>query len=322
MTCRSGASAFKVRRSCLAAMQRGWCQPRFLASPIRSVFRSSSPLVTAKKNEGINHSHLDTLTLVETYNRRHTTYLSMKILLTNDDGIDAPGLSALYECVLQAFGVSETQILVVAPDRGRSECSHSVTSGRPLIANEVRPGWISIDGTPVDCVRAGLTTLMPTPTMVLSGINAGANLGVNLMVSGTFAAAKEAALHAVPAMAVSHYRKPGVPKTWLHTPRWVESTLTEFAAIVQANQRLAVTKRMTPLWNVNLPAMDPETDRVPIQRCRVDECPIERVGIRNGTEISFELDFHGRPRDPGTDVDLCFAGNLTISELSPHLSKA
>lgn len=235
----------------------------------------------------------------------------MKILLTNDDGIDAPGLTAMWESVRLAFADMAIEAIVVAPDRGRSECGHSVTGGRPLILKETKANWFSVDGTPVDCVRVALTTLMPEPTFVLSGINAGANLGVNLMVSGTFAAAREAAVHQVPAMAVSHYRRPDVPKTWEHTPRWIQQTLREFAEHAQVS-------REATLWNLNLPAIDPDSDTPPLKWCDVDQCPIERKSKREGEQVSFELDFHNRARAEGTDVDLCFSGFMTISDVSPQ----
>ena len=236
----------------------------------------------------------------------------MKILLTNDDGIDAPGISALWDAVNLALLDRETEIIVVAPDRGRSECSHSVTSG-PFRLQEVKPGWFSVDGTPADCVRVALHTLMPEPMVVFSGINAGANLGVNLTVSGTFAAAREAAIHEVSAMAISHYRRPDVARTWDHAPRWTEATIREFVSRCESVSE-------TQLWNVNLPAIDPDSSTPNVVRCEVDRCPIERHANRDGDVVSFELDFHGRPRESGTDVDVCFAGSVTISELSPHQS--
>ena len=236
----------------------------------------------------------------------------MRILLTNDDGIDAPGLAALAQSVQLTFADAQCEIFVVAPDRGRSECSHSVTGDRPLVLKEVKENWFSVDGTPVDCVRVALTTLMPSPTFVLSGINAGANLGVNLMVSGTFAAAREAAVHQVSAMAISHYRRPDVPKTWDHTHRWLQSMLHTFAKHVETN------RDKTTLWNLNLPAIDPNSETPLVKWCEVDQCPIERKSKQDGELVSFELDFHKRARVVGTDVDLCFSGFTTVSDVAPH----
>lgn len=240
----------------------------------------------------------------------------MKILLTNDDGIDAPGMEALWRSVSQAF-TDTCDVTVVAPDRGRSECGHSVTTSRALHVEEVRTRWFSVDGTPVDCVRAGLSSLCPDADLVISGVNAGANLGVDLLVSGTFAAAREAAIEGVPAMAVSHYRKPDVPVSWEHVPRWLISTLIEFAEKAVSQCERSPTRKPA-LWNVNLPALHPDTKLPPCVRCNVDSSPMQRVAKRSESKIIFESDFHGRPRDSGTDVERCFAGSTTISELSPN----
>ena len=235
----------------------------------------------------------------------------MKILLTNDDGIDAPGLQALWDSVHHAFAGQEIEVTVVAPDRGRSECGHSVTTSRALRAVEVKSGWHSVDGTPVDCVRVALGAISKDADFVFSGINAGANLGVNLMVSGTFAAAREAALIGVPSMAISHYRRPDVPKTWEHTPAWLAETIPAFV------QRAASSKKAL-LWNANLPAIDPASPAPKQQWCEVDGSPIIRTAIEDDDGFRFDYDFHGRPRKSGTDVDLCFSGSLTISEMTPE----
>ncbi len=236
----------------------------------------------------------------------------MRILLTNDDGIDAPGLRALWESICHAFGVENVEVTVVAPDRQRSECGHSVTNHRPLKINQTETGWYAVDGTPVDCVRVALGTIVRSPTMVLSGINCGANLGVDLLSSGTYAAAREAAVHGIPAMAVSHYRRSDVVRSWDHTPRWLESTLVEFQTKVSHGADGAL------LWNVNLPAIDPTLDPPPRHRCHVDSCPLERQAIRAENGVRFASDFHARPREQGSDIDRCFSGSLTISELSPN----
>jgi 5'-nucleotidase len=235
----------------------------------------------------------------------------LKILLTNDDGIEASGLQALYRSVCNHFG-DAAELIVIAPDRGRSECGHSVTATQPLRTREVKAGWISVNGTPVDCVRAALVSLAGDVDMVISGVNAGANLGVDLLVSGTFAAAKEAAIHGIPAMAVSHYRRPDIPKTWEHVPGWMTQTLREFssAADVAADHQQAI------LWNVNLPAIDPSRSTPSLVRCRVDASPLVRTARREGAAVHLEYDFHNRPREQGCDVDRCFSGQITVSELT------
>ena len=127
----------------------------------------------------------------------------MHILLTNDDGIHAPGLVALYNRFEQNHTIS-----VIAPDREQSAVGHGITLSRPLRVTSVsmngtRTGY-AVNGTPADCVKLGVLELLDSkPDMLISGINPGANVGVNTNYSGTVAAAKEATLYGMPAMAVS-----------------------------------------------------------------------------------------------------------------------
>lgn len=123
----------------------------------------------------------------------------MKILITNDDGIHAPGITALAES-LATVG----EVAVVAPDRERSAVSHALTLHHPLRAECLAPGRFSVDGTPTDCVNLGIHSLIDFhPDLVVSGINRGANLGDDVTYSGTVAAAMEATLMGIPAFAIS-----------------------------------------------------------------------------------------------------------------------
>lgn len=128
----------------------------------------------------------------------------MRILLTNDDGIGAAGLRALY-AALRAAGHT---VHVVAPMQEQSAVGHSLTVFQPLRSRVVKDGdfhGIGIHGTPTDCVKLALHTLVPErPDMVISGINAGANVGPDILYSGTVAAATEGAHSGLPALAVSH----------------------------------------------------------------------------------------------------------------------
>jgi 5'-nucleotidase len=117
-----------------------------------------------------------------------------RFLLTNDDGIDAPGLAAL-EAALAAAGA---EVWVAAPDGERSTCSHGMTLYRPLFTREAGPRRFAVDGTPADCVYWALFGgALPRPAAVLSGINRGANLGSDVIYSGTVAGAREAAMRGV-----------------------------------------------------------------------------------------------------------------------------
>ncbi len=123
----------------------------------------------------------------------------MLIMVTNDDGIHAPGILALAEA-LRELGT----VIVVAPDRERSAAGHSLTLHSPLRVYELRAGFFAVDGTPTDCVNMGIHNLLPVrPDLVVSGINHGPNLGDDVTYSGTVAAAMEANLMGIPAIAVS-----------------------------------------------------------------------------------------------------------------------
>src|SRR5437899_2952958 len=104
----------------------------------------------------------------------------MRLLLTNDDGLHAPGLAALEEA---AAGLGE--LFVVAPSDAFSGCGHRVTTDGPLRVRQLGPHRFAVDGTPADCVRLALHGLVPTPDRVLSGVNAGGNLGADVHHSGT-----------------------------------------------------------------------------------------------------------------------------------------
>jgi 5'-nucleotidase len=123
----------------------------------------------------------------------------MRILLTNDDGIYSPGLRALWE----ALG-DEHEIWTVAPDRERSANSHCITIKDPVRFHEVGERRFACGGTPADCVLFSCLGAIPAkPDLVLSGINLGPNLGTDIIYSGTAAAARQAALMKIPAMALS-----------------------------------------------------------------------------------------------------------------------
>ena len=124
----------------------------------------------------------------------------MKILISNDDGINAPGIKGLHEAL-----ASKAEVAVCAPDRDHSGASNSLTLTRPLMATEIQPGWFSVDGTPTDSVYLGMNGIVGIePDCVFSGINSGANLGDDVLYSGTVAAALEGRSLALPAVAISY----------------------------------------------------------------------------------------------------------------------
>ncbi len=133
----------------------------------------------------------------------------MQILLTNDDGIHAPGITALHDA-LEGLG----EILTIAPSTVQSAASHGITFSEPLMAETVvvndRMTGVSVDGRPADCVKLALRAIWrerygpdSRPDLTISGLNSGANVGINIIYSGTVAAAVESAFLGVPAIAIS-----------------------------------------------------------------------------------------------------------------------
>ncbi len=166
----------------------------------------------------------------------------MRILITNDDGIHADGLWALY----RRFSPNHT-VTVVAPDRERSAVGHGITLDKPLRTSEicVQNGFrgYAVTGTPADCIKLGILEILGgRPDLVLSGINPGANVGVNINYSGTVAAAREAALNGISAIAVSVQGNPA--------DRYDEAA----AFVERLTRRLAMEPLPTGTFlNVNLP---------------------------------------------------------------------
>jgi 5'-nucleotidase len=162
----------------------------------------------------------------------------MRILLSNDDGFQAPGIAVLYEAA-RAFG----EVTVVAPDKNCSGASNSLTLQRPLSVKTAPNGFRYVDGTPTDCVHLAVTGLLDfRPDLIISGINDGENMADDTLYSGTVGAAMEGYLLGIPSIAFSMSRKP--PQHW------------ETGALVASQLLAAVTKqKMTKPWllNVNIP---------------------------------------------------------------------
>jgi 5'-nucleotidase len=225
----------------------------------------------------------------------------MRLLLTNDDGIDAPGLEALQ---LAASELGET--VVVAPLDGLSGCSHRVTTGAPIRMEERGPGRFAVDGTPADCVRVGLHDIAPNAAWVLAGINHGGNLGADVWHSGTVAAAREAVLHGYPAIAISHFRGKGREFNWQDAGLWVVPILRGL---------LARPRATGVFWNINLPHLEPGDPMPEVYFCPLDPTPLPLSYRREGELFHYDGDYHERRRRPGCDVDVCFRGGIAVTEL-------
>ncbi|NCY02335.1 MAG: 5'/3'-nucleotidase SurE [Planctomycetia bacterium] len=241
----------------------------------------------------------------------------MIVLLTNDDGIDAPGLAALAAA---CRGLA-CRAVVVAPKDPHSGCGHRVTTDRPLRLEPAGPDRFHVDGTPADCVRLALTTLLrpaleadaadapPRPVVdwVLSGINAGGNLGVDIHHSGTVAAAREAALHGVRALAASHYQRREESIDWNRAAAWMAGVLAEV---------LPLPLEGGEFWNVNLPhpvGAGPAAARPPLVECRIDPSPLPLGYVREPEGWRYRSRYQERRRVDDGDVATCFGGAISLS---------
>ena len=251
----------------------------------------------------------------------------MNVLLTNDDGVDADGLAALAASARRVIG-DDARVTVVAPDREHSGCGHRVTVDRPLVLTERPdgPGGVkrfALDGTPADCVRIGLHHFRDLPKhareaggpfdWVLSGCNHGGNLGVDVFLSGTAAAAREATLANVPAAAVSRFRRgPDLP--------WERSAAT-LDAVLQ--MLLAEPPGAGAFWNANLPhPADAPPGAAEVVRCRPEAGPLpvtfERADAAPTGAVAvyrYRGSYPDREASPGSDVAVCFGGSAAITRV-------
>jgi 5'-nucleotidase len=226
----------------------------------------------------------------------------MKLLLTNDDGIDAPGLQALAEAAAPLGPCT-----VIAPLHTLSGCSHQVTTDQPFRVLARGPGCHAVEGTPADCVRVGLHRLVPDAAWVLSGINHGGNLGADVWHSGTVAAVREAVLHGWPGIALSHYRKRGQAVDWRRAAAWVVPVLRDLTA------RPCVPGTF---WNVNLPHLGPDDPDPEVVFCRLDPTPLPLSFREADGLLVYDGDYHRRGRVPGADVDVCFGGKVAVTRIA------
>ena len=236
-----------------------------------------------------------------------------RILVTNDDGINAPGLVSLYE-VARALS---KDVWVVAPETNQSGAAHSLSLSKPLRAREVSEGKWAVDGTPTDCVLFGVRHLMGEnpPTLVLSGVNRGTNLADDVTYSGTIAAAMEGCLLGIRSIAMSQSYTHPAPVKWetgeKHGPEVVRRVLaTEWSR--------------EALINVNFPDVTPGD---------VKGMEVTRQGQRGfGGHIVERLDPRGTPyywinytpteKDlvPGTDIEAIRRGAISINPLHLDLT--
>jgi 5'-nucleotidase len=224
----------------------------------------------------------------------------MKLMLTNDDGIEAPGLHALLRA---ARHLGEP--VVVAPATHQSGCSHTVTWEQAVRVESRDEANFAVHGTPADCTRIGLLKLVPDARWVLSGINHGGNLGADVHYSGTVAAVREGVLHGWPGIALSHYHRRGFELDWERAVGWVVPVLQDL-----------ISRPIEPgvFFNVNLPHLRPEDPDPEVVFCSLDPNPLP-LSYRHEAQdqLYYDGDYQSRKRARGSDVDVCFNGAIAIT---------
>lgn len=234
----------------------------------------------------------------------------MRILVSNDDGYSAPGLEALVRA-LDGLG----EITVVAPETNHSGASNSLTLNRPLTVRTVGNGVMCVNGTPSDCVHVALTGLMTSrPDLVVSGINNGANMGDDTLYSGTVAAAAEAYLFGIPAIAFSLVEK-----------GWEQLESAARAARLVVERHIAEPLAAASLLNVNIPCL-PFEQMGGLQVTRLGKRHPSQPVVRTTTPYGDPVYWIGPvgnalDESPGTDFHAIAQGNVSMTPLSLDLTQ-
>ncbi len=236
-----------------------------------------------------------------------------RILISNDDGINAPGIKVLERVARQL----SKDVWVVAPETEQSAAGHSLTIRRPLRVRKYGPRRFSVDGTPTDSVLLGVNTIIKgkRPDLVLSGINRGANLGEDVTYSGTVAAAMEGVILGIPSIALSQCVSNG------HSPHWQTA---EHCAADLIRKVMAAKWGPNILINVNFPDCLPD---------QVTGIEVTRQGKRKiGDELVERLDPRGEPyiwigaqrledsSEAGTDIEAAYRGAIAVTPLRVDLT--
>jgi len=240
----------------------------------------------------------------------------MQILLTNDDGIFAPGLAAIYKELVKIGNVT-----VVAPDVSRSGASHSITYSRPLVCNKVDINppqaeftGFSVQGSPADCVKLAVMQLHDGPIdLLVAGINNGANVGINVYYSGTVAAAMEGALLEIPAVAMSlAVEAPGVSGDFEKAAGYCTKILKQLMPVKSGD-----------VININIPQLskgEPKGVRVVPQSSKgFDEYYIRQKNEQGQTVFQLAGEPHHTDETP-TDTTSLVQGFITITVLAPDMT--
>ena len=248
----------------------------------------------------------------------------MRILITNDDGINAPGLAVLETIAAEIAGPGG-EVWTVAPAFEQSGVGHCISYTRPMMVAELGPRRFAAEGTPADCVLAALGDVLPArPDLVLSGINRGNNAAENTLYSGTIGAALEAALQSLPAIALSQYLGPEI----IERDDVFEAARVHGAAVVRAlleRAPWAENHDYRLFYNVNFP---------PVPAAGVKGVRAARQGWRPNTYFGTEAATspNGRrflwikggpqhePTGPGTDVTANLEGYVSVTPMRADLT--
>jgi 5'-nucleotidase len=235
----------------------------------------------------------------------------MKILISNDDGFQAPGIVALHEALKDM-----AEVEVIAPELNNSAKSNALTLSSPLYVHRAHNGFRYVTGTPADCVHIALKGLLDyRPDLVVSGINNGANMGDDTIYSGTVGAAMEAYLFGVPAIAFSQ-----VEKGWAH----IEDAARVARRLVQQIERERMLEGPAWLLNVNIPNR-PFDDLQPVKVCRLGRRHAsERVIVQDsprGDKMYWIAGASGaRDSGEGTDFHATSQGHVALTPLQVDLT--
>ena len=235
----------------------------------------------------------------------------MKILISNDDGFQAPGIVALHAALKDIADVE-----VVAPEHNNSAKSNALTLAAPLYVRDAHNGFRYVTGTPADCVHIALKGLLDyRPDLVVSGINNGANMGDDTIYSGTVGAAMEAYLFGIPAIAFSQ-----IDKGWAH----IEDAAQIARLLVQRIEREGMLNGGAFLLNVNIP--NKPLDQIkPLKVCRLGRRhSAEKVITQDSPrgETMYWIAGAGDAKDSGegTDFHATAAGHVALTPLQIDLT--
>ncbi len=245
-----------------------------------------------------------------TYNQiQH--FATMKILISNDDGYQAPGIVALYEALKDI-----AEVEVVAPELNNSAKSNALTLHNPLYVTRASNGFRYINGTPADCVHIALTGLLGyRPDLVVSGINNGANMGDDTIYSGTVGAAMEGYLFGVPAIAFSQ-----VEKGWAH----LEAAAAKARELVMQMLRQQLVGASPWLLNVNIPNLPLQAIK-PMKVCRLGRRHAAETVITQQSprgDMMYWIGGAGAVKDDaeGTDFHATVQGHMSLTPLKTDLT--